>query len=127
MIKLLIIIPFKVLTAPSGTFHFNRKNVARKFRVDKRYCNIIDGYAFEKFLEKNQIFLFTTVALAAVCLRCVCVARYRTTSENSGSRGKRKGSRGKCRGATKTNAFVVVDAFFNTHLSYFRLYFRHLI
>ena len=27
----------------------------RKFRVDKRYCNVIDGYAFEKFLEKNQI------------------------------------------------------------------------
>ena len=48
------------------------------------------------------------MALAAVCLRCVCVARYRTTNESSGDRGKRKGLRGKRRGATKTNAFVAV-------------------
>ena len=51
------------------------------------------------------------MALAAVCLRCVCVARYRTTSENSRSRGKRKESRGKCKGATKTNDFAAVDAY----------------
>ena len=46
-------------------FYFNRNNanVARKFRDDKRYCNVIDRYAFEKFLEKNQIFFIYNCGL----------------------------------------------------------------
>ena len=40
-----------------------------------------------------------------------------TTRESSGGRGKRKELRGKRRGATKTNAFVAVSAFFNTDFS----------
>ena len=122
LIKLLIIIPFEVLTVRERNILFQSQKRREEVSSWQKILQCNWWVCFrEVFREKSDFFSFTTVALAAICLRCIYVARHPTTSENSGGRGKRKGSRGKRRGATKTRAFVAVDAFFNTVDAFYKL------
>ena len=67
------------------------KTSRRSFELTKDIAMKLISMLSRSFERKIRFFLFTTVALAAVCLRCVCVARYRTTNESSSGRGKMKG------------------------------------